>query len=113
MKAIEPYPTSLRIVNWIKCIVYIYKYKDEEFINNLYSQHTILPIILKYDILKTILLIMQKILDIWWVFFFLSQLGKFSLFGIEKGRKIFVEGLNKQILNDGGHIYKIPFEDNF
>ena len=102
-EGLEPYPTSLRIVNWIKWSTF-YKYKDEEFINNLYSQLHFLNRNIEYDILGNHIIANAKALIYGGIFFHNHDGSKF----LTKGRKIFVEGLNKQILNDGGHYERSP-----
>tara|TARA_Y100000768_G_C23978701_1_gene684509 strand:- start:484 stop:2109 length:1626 start_codon:yes stop_codon:yes gene_type:complete len=102
-EGLEPYPTSLRIVNWIKWST-LNEYKDVEFINSLYSQLHFLNRNIEYDILGNHIISNAKALIYGGIFFHKHDGSKF----LTKGIKIFVESLNNQILNDGGHYERSP-----
>lgn len=97
---LEPFPISLRGVNWIK---YISKYgiRDKKIDDSLYAQYYILIDNLEYHILGNHLL----------------ENGFSLLFGAyyfkdrilyKKGKEILLKELNEQILDDGGHFELTP-----
>ena len=99
----EPYPTSLRIVNWIKW----------QFSGNTLSDHFIYSLALQtrwlnkrieWHILGNHLFSNAKAL----VFSGLFFLGKESDVWLKKGLKIINKELNEQVLGDGGHFERSP-----
>jgi uncharacterized heparinase superfamily protein len=101
----EPYPVSLRLVNWIK---YFVTYKNnavaEGWLNSLYQQAHILFNSIEYHIDANHYLKNAKAL-----FFAGAYLNcKNSEKWFDKGRKILLEEANEQILDDGGHYEKSP-----
>ena len=96
----EPFPISLRGINWIKYLSY-YSIKNQKIDNSLYAQYYILLDNLEYHLLGNHLL----------------ENGFSLLFGAyyfqdeklyTKAKEILIEQLNEQILNDGGHFELSP-----
>ena len=97
---LEPFPISLRAINWIKFLTYN-NIKDKKIDDNLYSQYYILLDNLEYHLLGNHLL----------------ENGFSLLFGsyyfedeklYDKAIKILIQELNEQILTDGGHFELSP-----
>ena len=101
----EPYPVSLRLVNWIK---YFITYKNnavpESWLNSLYQQAHILFNSIEYHILANHYLKNGKALFFAGAYLNCKKSGKW----FEKGRKILLEEAAEQILDDGGHYEKSP-----
>jgi len=101
----EPYPVSLRLVNWIK---YFITYKNnsvpESWINSLYQQAHVLFHSIEYHILANHYLKNAKALFFVGAYLNCNNAKKW----FDKGRKILVEEANEQILDDGGHYEKSP-----
>ncbi|MBL0293419.1 MAG: alginate lyase family protein [Saprospiraceae bacterium] len=96
----EPFPTSIRVMNWIKYFIKNQN-KDTGYLKSLYSQLYLLKDNLEYHLLGNHLLENGFALTMGGVFFQDNQL-------FEKGKKILVEELNEQILDDGGHFELSP-----
>ena len=79
---LDPYPTSLRIVNWIKWIINN-NISDKDIISNLYSQFCYLESNIEYNILANHLIANAKAL-IFGGLFFKNQ----------KSELIFLKGIN-------------------
>ena len=96
----EPYPISLRGINWVK---FLSKNKvNEEFIdNNLYNHYNILLKNIEYHLLGNHLLENAFSL-LFGAYYFQDE----KLYG--KSQKIFKTELNEQILKDGGHFELSP-----
>jgi uncharacterized heparinase superfamily protein len=98
----EPYPISLRVVNWIYFYYFYYQFfeGDEDFknrfINSLYQQCHYLTYFLEYHLLANHLFKNGKALFIAGLFFYQHQ-------WLKKGYRILEKELNRQILSDGGH----------
>jgi len=97
---LEPFPISLRGINWIKYLSY-HKIKNQKIDNSLYAQYYILLDNLEYHLLGNHLL----------------ENGFSLLFGAyyfqdehlyNKSKEILLEELDEQILNDGGHFELSP-----
>ena len=100
---LEPYPTSLRVVNWIKWSLRE-KYYDEEFISSLYSQLAHLQKNIEYDILGNHLIANSKALIFGGTYLYKSKGKKF----LDKGKDLLFKNIDKQILEDGGHYERSP-----
>jgi uncharacterized heparinase superfamily protein len=96
----EPYPLSLRLVNWIKFCI---KYADSpgDILNSLFLQAINLQRRLEYHLLGNHLWTNGKAL--WFAGVFL---GKEDI--LRLGRKIVLGELKEQFLNDGGHFELSP-----
>lgn len=98
--ALEPFPISLRSINWIKFLT-SHQIRDKRIDTSLYSQYFILLDNLEYHLLGNHLL----------------ENGFSLLFGgyyfqderlYEQGKKILLKELDEQILADGGHFELSP-----
>ena len=98
--ALEPYPTSLRIINWIK---FISRHSIDEpaIIESLHDQCSLLTKNIEYHLLGNHLLENSFALLMAGLFFKNSYFYK-------KGREILAAQLNEQILADGGHFELSP-----
>jgi uncharacterized heparinase superfamily protein len=102
----EPYPTSLRIVNWIKLFL------REDFrgrvttawLDSLYRQAQWLEKNIEYHILANHLLKNAKALFFAGTFFTGANAERWR----RKGWKILLEQADEQILSDGGHFERSP-----
>ncbi len=92
---IEPYPVSLRGINWIKFLS-LHGIRDEAVDRSLYSQYHILSRTLEYHLLGNHLLENAFSLLFGAVYF-----GEQSWFS--KSRKLLVRELEEQVLGDGAH----------
>jgi len=101
----EPYPVSLRIVNWVKYFV-VYKNNNipEAWLNSLYQQAHVLYHSIEYHILANHYLKNGK--GLFFVGAYLKGVESNKWFN--KGKKILVEEAKEQILDDGGHYEKSP-----
>ena len=97
---LEPYPTSLRCINWIKFLVR-YEIKDEEIESVLWAQINHLSKNLEFHILGNHLLENGFALLFGAVYFDNENLYK-------KARGLVEEQLNEQILEDGAHFELSP-----
>ncbi len=99
----EPYPLSLRIVNWIK-----WQLREsalsERALESLSIQATVLSQSIEYHLLANHILANGKALCFAGCFFD----GKEASRWLRRGRKILDDQLNEQILNDGGHFELSP-----
>ena len=98
--ALEPYPTSLRIMNWIKFVSY-YNLNDNKINASLYAQVKILLANIEYHILGNHLL--ENGFAILFGAYFFNDLYLYN-----KAKKILFKELDEQILNDGGHFELSP-----
>lgn len=96
----EPFPTSLRIINWIKYFVNN-KISDHNWNTSLYCQSYILFNNIEYHLLGNHLLENGFALTISGLYFQDNKLYK-------KGKKILESELKEQILNDGAHFELSP-----
>jgi uncharacterized heparinase superfamily protein len=99
----EPYPLSLRIVNWIKWLL-AGNSADTEILRNLALQTRYLNKRLEIHILGNHLLANAKALIFAGCFFQGTEAGKW----LAKGLKYFNQQLSAQILADGGHFELSP-----
>ena len=104
---LDPYPTSLRIVNWIKWIINN-NISDKDIISNLYSQFCYLESNIEYNILANHLIANAKAL-IFGGLFFKNQKSELIFL---KGINLLNKELKKQILQDGGHFEQSPMYHN-
>jgi len=97
---LEPYPTSLRGINWIKFLIK-HKIKDKKIDNSLLAQYYILYDNLEYHLLGNHLL--ENGFSLLWggVYFDDKKL-------LAKAKEILYDELNEQILDDGGHFELSP-----
>ncbi len=97
---LEPYPISLRGINWIKFLVKN-KINNKKINNNLLAQYYILLDNLEYHLLGNHLL--ENGFSLLWggIYFNDERL-------LKKAKEILYEELNEQILKDGGHFELSP-----
>ena len=100
---LEPYPTSLRIVNWIKWSIRN-KYYKKSFLDSLYSQSIFLKKNIEYDIKGNHIIANSKALIFSGIFFINNDKYNF----LKIGKKLLYKNINIQILNDGGHYERSP-----
>ena len=102
----EPFPTSLRIVNWIKWFLSqeIEGKPDPSWAVSLYEQVLWLEKNIEYHLLANHLFKNGKALVFAGVFFE----GVDAKRWLKKGLKIVLSQLNEQILSDGGHFERSP-----
>ena len=99
----EPYPVSLRIVNWIKFFLN-YKFKKDIYIESLYLQLRYLSKNIEYHIMGNHIIANAKALIFGGIFFDDSKSNNFRLLG----ENIFTKQINEQILKDGAHFELSP-----
>ena len=99
----EPYPTSLRIVNWVKWHLSGNKLSDT-FVQSLALQAHWLSKRIEWHILGNHLFSNAKALIFAGLFFSSKQ----SEIWLKKGLKIIDDELKEQVLNDGGHFELSP-----
>jgi len=101
----EAYPISLRLVNWVKYFI-IYKNNcvPDAWLKSLYQQAHVLSNSIEYHILANHYLKNGK-----GIFFAGAYLnGKSSKKWFQQGKKILLEEIDEQVLDDGGHYEKSP-----
>ena len=103
----EAYPLSLRIVNWIKCILNGEPAKST-WLNSIKLQANILSQNVEYHLYGNHILANAKALIFAGLFF----QGKKAEKWLELGLKIYDTQLNEQILPDGGHFELSPMYQN-
>jgi hypothetical protein len=96
----EPYPLSLRIMNWVKFFSR-FNIHDTEYNSVLYSQSALLSKKIEYHLLGNHLLENGFAL-LWSAYFF----GEYKFYNIAK--KILIKELNEQVLDDGAHFELSP-----
>lgn len=99
----EPYPISLRLVNWIKWYQR-HRLEDEVIVSSIYAQAIALKKQLEYHILGNHLFANAKALIFVGVFFKGATGEDF----LNLGLKILKEQLKEQFLDDGGHFELSP-----
>jgi hypothetical protein len=97
---LEPYPISLRGINWIKFLS-LYSIQNAEINGSLYAQYRILEKNLEYHLFGNHLL--ENAFSLLFGAFFFQEQQWF-----EKSRRLLDEQLNEQILDDGGHFELSP-----
>ncbi len=101
----EPYPVSLRLVNWIKYfIVYKKNSVPESWLKSLYQQSQVLFNSIEYHILANHYLKNAKALFFTGAYLKSDDADKY----FNKGIKILLQAAEEQILSDGGHYEKSP-----
>ncbi|HHX8459571.1 TPA: heparinase II/III family protein, partial [Vibrio diabolicus] len=103
----EPYPTSLRIVNWIKFISSS-KHLDRRNLDSLYIQAKVLRQTLEYHLLGNHLFSNAKALIFAGSFFSSPESNEW----LRKGLKILDIEIHEQILKDGGNFELSPMYHN-
>ena len=98
----EPYPISLRVVNWIKWG--LQEPLSEKILDSLALQLRILEQQIEYHLLANHLLANAKALIFGGLFFASPEGGRWYELGID----IYRQELPEQILRDGGHIERSP-----
>jgi uncharacterized heparinase superfamily protein len=101
--SLEPYPVSLRLVNWIKWI-HINKIDNEVINHDLFLQTQYLYNNLEYHLLGNHLFANAKALVFSGVYFNCKESDRW----LTKGIKIIESELNEQILKDGGAFERSP-----
>lgn len=99
----EPYPTSLRVVNWIKRHL-AGAYLSAAQVESLALQVRWLRRNLEYHLLGNHLLANAKCLVFAGLFFDGPEAGEW----LDKGQKLLKKELGEQILDDGGHFERSP-----
>lgn len=94
----DSYPTSMRIINWIKFSL-LHNYFDYKFIKSLFIQMVWLSQRVEYHLQGNHLITNAKALIFGGLFFNGKKSNEIFKYGI----KIFENEIEKQILNDGGH----------
>jgi len=97
---LEPYPTSLRIINWIKFLSK-HKIEDDKIDATLFNHLTLLNITLEYHLLGNHLLENAFALLFGSYYFSDEKIYK-------KSKYLLKSELNEQILNDGAHFELSP-----
>ena len=99
----EPYPSSLRIVNWIKYFLNGVE-PERHWLESLYLQAHVLYQNLEYHLLGNHLLANGKALVFAGLYFESASADNW----LNKGLEILIEQLNEQILDDGAHFELSP-----
>lgn len=100
---LEPYPTSLRIVNWIKWLIFT-GVKDNKLNNIILSQTKFLSKQIEWHIMANHLIANAKALLFSGVYFSCKEASGFR----KLGEKILKQEIKEQILDDGGHFERSP-----
>lgn len=103
----EPYPLSLRIVNWIKFIINN-NISDEKILNSLQLQVKVLSQKIEYHLLGNHLFANAKALVFAGVFYSGEKAEQY----LNKGLSIIDKEIREQILSDGGHFELSPMYHN-
>ncbi len=98
--AMEPFPISLRGLNWIKFFTYN-QIKDKTADNSLYAQYDVLMNHLEYHLLGNHLL--ENGFSLFFGAYYFQDERLYT-----KAKKILTEELEEQILNDGAHFELSP-----
>lgn len=96
----EPYPISLRTINWIKFMA-VHQHYPQEMVDSLYAQYQVLTKKLEYHLLGNHLLENGFSLLFGALFFQDQKLTHLA-------KKILTKELNEQILSDGAHFELSP-----
>ncbi|UPT76864.1 heparinase II/III family protein [Sulfurovum sp. XGS-02] len=99
-EGLEPFPISLRGINWIKFLSY-HKINDQKINDSLYAQYKILMDNLEYHILG------NHLLENGFSLLFGAYYFQDEIF-YEKAKQILLRELKEEILNDGGHFELSP-----
>ena len=103
----EPYPTSLRVVNWIKWS-YTYNQISQDLINILAIQARFIFSNIEFHILGNHLFCNAKALIFAGYYFCGDEAKKW----LQKGLKILEIQMKEQIMSDGGHFERSPMYHN-
>jgi len=99
----EPYPISLRIVNWIKWVL-AGNALSEKALTSLWLQARVLAQTIEYHVLANHLFENAKALFFAGVFFEGDEADQW----LAKGRELLDAAVEEQVLDDGGHIERSP-----
>lgn len=99
----DPYPSSLRIVNWIKYVLFSGEL-DEKALQSLAAQSEHLYNNIEWHLLANHLFVNAKALYFAGLFFEGEMADKW----LRAGEKILMQQLQEQILSDGGHFERTP-----
>ncbi|MCX6279323.1 MAG: alginate lyase family protein [Bacteroidetes bacterium] len=97
---LEPYPTSVRGINWIKFISK-HEIRDQKIVDSLYSQYDRLMKNIEYHVLGNHLL--ENAFSLFYAGCFFNE-TRFAA----KAKKILITELDEQILSDGAHFELSP-----
>ena len=97
---LDPYPTSLRGINWIKFISK-HEIRDQEILGSLYTQYNYLLENIEYHLLG------NHLLENGFSLFYAGCFFRESRFS-GKAKKILIKELGRQILSDGAHFELSP-----
>lgn len=97
---LEPYPTSLRIINWIKFIS-LYSIKDKKIDNILFNHLIILNKNIEYHLLGNHLL--ENAFSLLFGSYYFKDKNIYKI-----SKKLLLEELEEQILDDGAHFELSP-----
>lgn len=97
----EPYPISLRCINWVKFFTINTQYRTKTRDNHLFSQFILLTRMIEYHLLGNHILENACSIYIGSIYFRNKSLHK-------KAVKILINQLNEQILSDGSHFEQSP-----
>src|SRR3990167_10461359 len=100
----QPYPLSLRIVNWIKFSLRENQEEAEKFKKSLFLQCSSLEKQIEYHILGNHLFENGKALFFAGIYFETKESKRW----LKKGISILYSQLKEQVLNDGGHFERSP-----
>ncbi|MGS2722702.1 heparinase II/III family protein [Porticoccus sp. GXU_MW_L64] len=103
----EPYPISLRLVNWVKWLSR-QQYRDPFLLGSIRQQADVLAKRLEYHILGNHLFANAKAL----IFVGSFLLGGFGEKYLKMGLKVLKTELHEQFLSDGGHFERSPMYHN-
>lgn len=99
----DPYPISLRVVNWIKWMIQNNN-EDSTISRSLFIQGLKLEKTIEYDLSANHLLANAKALIFLGLYFSGNQANKW----LKMGQSIYMKEINEQVLNDGGHYERSP-----
>ncbi len=99
-EGLEPFPTSLRSINWVKFLIF-YNVANQKINDSLYAQYMILMDNLEYHLLG------NHLLENGFSLLFGAYYFKDELF-YEKAKEILQSELKEQILDDGAHFELAP-----
>lgn len=97
---LEPYPTSLRIINWIKFLTH-HKIQNEKIDRSLYAQATLLSNNIEYHLLGNHLF--ENAFSLLFASYYIEDFAFYK-----KAQKILINELQEQILPDGSHFELSP-----
>ena len=99
----DAYPTSIRLVNWIKWMT-ANNYKDPLILESITKQGQWLSKKIEYHLSGNHLLANAKAL----IFIGLSFEGNLAKSWLKKGESLYLDELKEQVLDDGGHYERSP-----